>query len=418
MMINAVKSLYACVGLATLLACTATTPATVIDVSPEGEMAGPRTSYYNLRVGDLRLAFTGNAVMRWTDNLGYSANNNSAWSLVPSLGVDAYYPISPYFQISGGLTAGYEFYLSGDGEDQFFINGSEGALRGDVTAEIRFDDDSAIQISDSFAREIDTLDIAARDRAEDYAAWVHTFSARYSKALNRRTTGKVQYTHNDRWTSDSTFNHLDYSSDSLDAVVLYRLMKNFSLGPYLRVNSTRFHEDKRNDRVIYEGGVSTTGQLQLGGNVSYTFNFGYQSPQISNDNDPTATDEENGLVTNFNLSVRPGVLPGHRFRAGYNRNHTDPDPGVNYSDELFLGYGIDIRLWKEFLASADIDWRDISDSDGGEDATLWRFTLRSTYDLTEKTALRAQYTYTDKSSDVGANEFSQNMIEIGVSHRF
>lgn len=405
-------------GLAMLSFTAATAGATTINVSPEGELGEARRAYYNIRVGDLRLAFRTGARLRWTDNVGYGDDDDSGWLFIPRLGLDMYYPLSTYVQISSGITAGYEYYLSGDGEAQFFVEGGEGDLQANITGAIRLDEDTTIQLRDQLGREIDSLDIAVRDRTEDYAAWVHNFSALYSKAINPKTTAKVQYTHSDRWTDDDDFEHLDYSRDAFDFVALYKLMRQLRIGPYARISQTRFHEDIRNDRMIYEGGVTATGQFQLGNSINYTVNLGYQSPDIGDDNNPDADDEEAGLVTNFNLSVLPGAFPGHRVRVGYRRNHTDPDPGVNYSDELFAGYGIDIRITKALMLRSDVDWVKISDSDDGEDAQVWRFSIRTGYKLTKHMKIGAEYRYTTKDSDMDDNEFAQNLVDLNVSYRF
>ena len=397
--------------------------ATNIDISPQGRLGKTRRAYYNFRFSELRLAFTGNARLRWTDNIGYvdnggSNSEDSGWSLIPSLGMDVYYPVSQYFQISAGITGGYEYYFSGEGENQFFVEGSKGSASADITAVLRLDEDSSIRFRDSWAREVDSLNIAARNRTEDYAAWRHTFSALYSKALNISTTGKVQYTHGDRWATEDEYDYLDYRKDSLDVVLLYRLLSKLRLGPYLSASKTRFTEELRNDRAIYEGGLSGVGETYFVNNINYDFNIGYQLPDIENDNDPAATDDDSRLVTKLNVSMAPGALPGHRVRIKYGRNYEDSDQGVNYVDEFLLGYGLDILVMESVMVKADIDWLDISESDNGENAELWRFTLGCSHKLNEKTSIRAEYRYTDKSSDISGNEYSQNLFEVGLSYRF
>ncbi len=393
---------------------------TELRFSPQGRLA-PQQSHYNLRYGTFRVGFAGQLSLTYGDNVTYADAGESevdSWSLVPSLTMDVYWPISPYAQIDSHFTVGYKYYFDDDATDDWFVGDNEGSLAADFSAQYRFWDDNIIEFRNIFSREIDSLDIAARGRGDDYALTRNIVELQYSKDLRPDTSMDLQYAHTNAWTNDEEFEYLDYASDAFDAAVLYQLTPRVRVGPYARWESTRFTEDIRNDRVTYEAGLTSIGSFSFGSIVNYNVSLGYESIALDSTNDPTADDDEGGFTAAFQTSITPTLFPGHRVRASYERNHTSPNPGVNYADELLLGYGLDFRLTNDLMVSADVDWLDINESDDGEEANLWRFYMRTSYSLTPKTDLSAAYRFTTKSSDMDDREYDQNTFQLTIRHQF
>ncbi len=391
------------------------------DIQLSSRPMGSRDVRYNLRLGTMYMGYSGRVAAGYNDNFSY-ANDASGgrgdFYFTPELRLSMYWPISPYVQIDSGLTFGYRFFTSESEGNNWYVHGEGGGVSADITGQLRIGDDSTIILQESLSREIDTISVAARDVNAGYAATRNTLSATYSKALNRSTTGSVRVAHSNLWTDGGDFDHHDNVTDSIDVLVLYRLMQNLQIGPYARWSSIRFTEDERNNRNSFELGVSSVGSFTAGGLVSYSASIGFEALAVDTGNSPTATDDDGGLTTNFQLAVNPVVFPGHRFRVSYKREHEQLSPLINYADQFLIGYGLDFRATSDLIVSSDIDWMDIRESDGGEHANLWRLSFRTRYRLTEAMSLGALYRFTFKSSDDSNRGYDQNIFEISLNYDF
>lgn len=393
--------------------------ATNIELTPQRR--GARFDRYTLRYGTLQLGLTGELAVRWSDNYDYTSDddpdddNADGWSLTPALSMDVYWPISPYIEVNSAIRFAYIHYF-GDAENDFVISGDEGRVSADFAVDFRLGQNGRLTMYDEISREVETLDVAREARNADYSLLTNVFGLRYEHQLNRAWNASAMYEHKNRWASPSEYEFEDSVSDSIDIVLLRRVTPSLQLGPYVRYERIRFPKERRNDRDVYGGGLSYV--WDSGSWLSLDGVVGYEVTSVDTDNDPTATDEGGDWVTRFNVEVNPNVFPGHRFRVSWRREHENVSEGHNYADELLLGYSILFRYGDYTRVNADIDWMDFKESDGGEHAQLWRFRLGSGYDLTRDTELNATYEYTDKSSDIDGNDYSRNVFEVMVKHRF
>jgi opacity protein-like surface antigen len=393
--------------------------ATNIELSPD-RRTGARFDRYTLKYGTLQLGLTGEFAVRWSDNNDYSPEDDDddadGWSMVPALSLDIYWPVSPYIEVNTDIRFAYHHYFGGAGENDWEISGDEGQVSSDFGIDFKLGQDGLLTLYDEISREIESLRVAREARDADYSLLTNVLGLRYENQLNRDWNASIQYEHKNRWASPGEYDYEDSISDAIDVVFLRRVTPTLKLGPYVRYERIRFPEDRRNDRDVWGGGLSYVWDSRSW--VSIDGVVGYEVTEVDTDNDSTATDQGGEWVTRFNVSVNPAVLPGHRVRASYRREHEDVSEGHNYSDEILLGYGILFRYGDYTRVFADVDWMDINESDDGEHAQLWRFRLGTGYDLTRDTDLDATYEYTDKSSDIDGNDYTRNVFEVKVKHRF
>lgn len=381
--------------------------------------------YYNLRVGPVGLVLGGTARMavRWSDNnnRGSDGNTEAGYSMIPQLTLALNYPVNPYITLDYGFSVGYRYYPDGDaGESDFFLSGDAGVAATQFGSTIVLGDDHFIQIHDRLTFESETLSAetyyADNDTTMDYDTWRNTLDFTYNRRLHPDWRTGLMYAYEIRWASTEEYDYLDFDKHSVDWTLWWHVVRNIEVGSYLSWGRYDFDTGDRNNRDIYEAGMSASVSDALGiGGLSVSMNGGYEILNLDSENG--SDDDDGGFTANFTTRYQPKAFPGHRVRTSFRRNHEDPDPSVNYADELLLGYGIDIRATRELIFTADIDWLDVNESDNGEHFNMWRFWVGGTYLLTLRTSCDLSYWFTRKEG-TNASDYDMNTIEFGVTHRF
>lgn len=383
-------------------------------------------AYYNFKFGGFTLALTARMAAVWSDNNNRAESSaaEEGWSFRPELTMAMQYnPGSPYYSVDLSLSVGYRWYPDDEvGESDFFLSSDGGVAAVSLGSTVILGEDHYIRLHDRLAYESDTLSAETYynddDNTLDYDTWRNTLDATYGRQLHPDWRTELSYAYELRWADADEYDYLDFGSHSLDWTLYWRVMRNIEIGPYMNYRYYDFDTNERNDRDILEGGITANIDDGFGiEGLSMTMNGGYEIVNMRDDK-PGVDDEDDGFTASFTTQYQPeGVLPGHRVRSSYRRNHEDPDPTVNYADELLLGYGIDIPVNDKLIFTADVDWMDISESDMGENFNMWRFWVSTNYWLTPKTSCDLTYSFTAKEG-TEREDYEQNEVEIGVTHRF
>ena len=414
-------------------------------------------AYYNIKVGKLTLAMTGRMAGQWSDNNNRaekSRTQEKGWSLIPELTLGVNYPLSPYININFAVSAGYRYYMPHEvGENGFFLSGDSDVAAAETGATIILGENHFITIHDRLTYETDTLANSTYragmyDTTSDASFWRNVADIRYTRQLAPGWRTELMYAYEFRKTEEYEFKFGDYKKHTVDWNLWWQMLKTVELGPYFTWSHYNFKTGPknwaffdargsvagpfpdylepagRNDRQTYEVGMNFNIEDAFGlQGLTLQINGGWEI--LSSDTNNYASAQDAGPTANFVILYDPKRLINQRFRTSYRRNHTDPNPLVNYADELLLGYGFDVRITDDLIFSADVDWMDINQSDSGDHYNLIRFWLTTTYMITPNTSCDISYRHTEKygagrdyQNATDGSGYIVNTIEVGVTHRF
>lgn len=382
-------------------------------------------SYYNFKLGEMTLAMTARMAAQWSDNHNRASERGtkeSGWSMIPELTLAMDYPVSPYININFSVSAGYRYYVDREvGESGFFLSGDSDVAAADTGATFILGENHYVKFHDRLTFESDTLATNTyvnntADTTEDFESWRNVADLSYVRRLTPDWQTELMFAYEIRRTMGSQFAYQDFDKHTFDWNFWWQMMKNVSAGPYFSWSRYIFDTGERNDRETYELGVTAKIEDAFGlEGLELSVNGGWEI--LNSETNEFADDDDDGLTANFTIYYNPQGIVGHRVRTSYRRNHEDPNPFVNYADELLLGYGFDIKATDELIFTADIDWLDINESDQGDHYNLVRFWVTATYWIMPDTYCDLSYWYTEKyGSD--ASDYGRNTVEIGVTHRF
>ena len=388
-----------------------------ISLTPHPRTANPD---YNVRMGLLSLGFTGWVRARYDDNLTLSDNDRrrAGWSIEPGLGVAVDLPVSPFLQLRGDVGFGYTYYPGGNGENDFWIGGSDGVLDANAEAEFLLDQKSKITVGDYYSRQVRTLDLATRGFPNDFSWNQNVIGVQYDNQLSPYFLGALRYEHTNAWSDKGRYKEQDYYADMLQAVLLWRMNRKLQWGPYLR-----------GERFGYPNGGHNNG-TSLGGGVAFVFNpregltldgsVGIESMQFDTGNPPLATDSSFGLTAKSSAGVSMTLLKATvlDLRLSYVRSHVTYDPLVNFSEDLTLGTGLAYSGIKDLNLYSHVDYVLFNESDFGDEGNVIRLMLGTGYQFTRKTSGDIRYIHTTRLSNQAGQGYTDNALELTLMHKF
>jgi hypothetical protein len=355
---------------------------------------------------------------RYDDNIERTDDNETGSASVgPGLGVRVYWPVSPYLQIRTGATARYWYSSDNDGQDGFEVTGLDGsASDATVSADIALHKHLSLRLSDSYSRSSDSLTLASRGLNRAAAVSNNETALQADVSWTKRITMLTRVAHVFRWADDSTYDYLDLTREGADSAVLWRLNKQFQVGPYVSWQGTTYTEDKHNDSREVGGGL---GLVYDGGYAfSASARVGVTDLAFSDSNVPDATSDYTGPT--FGVTGRFATSAGvsHTVSVDYAANQGDLVGAVNYAKDLTTRYQISLRLRPRLTVSGTVAWVDSRLSDGGETANLYQGGVGVSYELTKHLSPILSYQRTRKTSDDSSLEYVDNLVALSLSYEF
>lgn len=394
--------------------------ATATEIDLTSDRAAPRERDYNIKYGPLSLALGAKLAVRYDDNITRSADSGDieeGFNVEPALTTDLSLdiPFMPYVQVNAGVGIAYRNYPGNDGEDGLQITGEEGAATAHFDVDFRLSDTGTLTLSDTFSREIDSLDIATRAQPDDYVMSKNTVELLYNKELSALMNFKARLANTDAWTSKSRYANQDHKERSADIALLWKLNSALQLGPYVRWEEITYDIGEHNDGESREGGLAFVYQRESGFTVDGSIGIEDLSFDTTNS---AATDDGVDLAFDIGASLATSEYTSHRLSASYGRSQGTLAASINYAEERTLGYSITLNFMKNVTVFANVDWVHIEESDGGETGDLLRYGLGTDYQLSPKTTVGLKIDRSDKSSDDDTREYTRNVVELNLTHKF
>ncbi len=396
--------------------CAVSTEATTLKVTPKPHAAAQRD--YNLRLGNLQFDLSGSIDAAYDDNINRAEDNEEdGVEVVPKIGINAYWPLSPYVSLNSGISLGYRYYLGGDGEDGLIIGGSEGQLAASMGTDIVLGD-QIFRVTEQFSRRVDTLDILARGETDDYVYNENTIGVHYRKDWTEYVSFNANYQHTNGWTDDTDFQ--DHASDALQLNTMWAMNRQLQIGPYFNVQTTRFDENLKNDTVTYQPGIGFTLRPTKKSSMTIQGTLGYEFLNVDTENNPAIDDEDNSVSASLTFSAPMPITDhvSHALSTSMQNTQALGSQNANYSTQKWVRYNILWAIRRNMTISANAAYGKIDESDRGENADLVQGGVNLSYSFSPNTSLDFGFNHTVKNSDEPGADYTNARITANFSYNF
>jgi hypothetical protein len=394
---------------------------------------------YNLLIGELRLNLGTGATFRWDSNFNRSNSNEEAsFSIIPTMFIDAYWPISPYLQFSTGTSIGYEYYLEGES------NAEGGPVVGglDENAASRFDvdlslsNDAIITAANSFSANIASASIqndAGQREDQPFRRFVSVSSLQYAQRITPQTRISFDYSFSDTFTRSATANNDEGSNtainDSFDSQthsvfgeIGSQINDSIILSLIGNVSDTQYSVELRNDNRQYRIGPRITYISDSG--LTSSVQIAFDQLDFDTTNSPAAQDNQSTTL-NFESSVSflQRNFLSHRFSLGYLQEPslaTTANPvasgdaiPVNFQERTTFAYNLSYPLTEQLDVRLLYRLERIKESDEGNQYSRQEISVGLPFQLNTRTSVSARYTYSKVSgSEFTEFNYDQHLVEI------
>lgn len=393
----------------------------------------PSGQDYNLLIGELRLNLGAGTTLRWDSNFNRSSSNpESTLSIIPSIFIDAYWPISPYLQFSTGTSIGYEIFLEGEGnaEDGLVIGGLDESATTRLDFDIMLSNDAIITASNSFSANIasaSSQNDAGQRQDQPFRRFSSTTSLRYAQRVTPKTRTSFGYSFTDVFTKNVTNdnlinNSLDSQTHTAFGEVGTQLNNFLILSLQGNAADTQYSEALRNDYKQYQIGPRIT-YISDSGLTSSVY-VAFNQLDFDTTNNPAANDNQSSsIIFQSSLNFMQRNRLSHFLGLNYLQepsNATTANPGStgdtipsNFQDRTEFSYGLGYPLTERLNIRLSYGLGQIKESDGGNE--YYRETVSAGFplQLNARTSISTSYTYFNVfGSEFDEFNHDQHLVEM------
>lgn len=387
------------------------TQATEITIS--GDPIAPASHYNILLFENLRLSFTGIVDAAFDDNINASENDpeDGAW-VRPRLRMAVDWPLTPYIHLGAGAEVGYKWYASGDGEDEFIA--SFGGYDTSLKIDFLLGNTALLRVYDRFERDDDGLEDVSNGTDNDYDLNRNTLGARLTMPIRRQIELFAQVEHILTWADGDAYSYQDNQRIRFDVAGLWRMNKQFRIGPYIRYEQLDYDKKLNNDWDLWGSGATFVYQRESGFTVQGS--VGYDDQKI--DRSATAEDQARGMTADVSVRFATSRTTSHTLFTEYDRDNDILPTNVNYSEEIRSGYSIASRVRPNLTLRGDIQYTWTDESDAGERSDLWRLGVGADWRFMLQAEARFRYEFLTKDSDQNGRSYDRNRFRITLLYDF
>ncbi|MEJ0090056.1 MAG: hypothetical protein WDM80_09975 [Limisphaerales bacterium] len=208
---------------------------------------------YTYKNGDFRLFVTPSVSLQWNDNINLTkVGPQSDYILTPMVGIEANYPIGKQNLLNLSISVGYQKYFDHNEYSQFTLNaGSGSGLSFDLMVEdVRFNFHDRFQYAQQGAAQA----IAAGPGTGTYGTFVNTIGVTSFWDLSRLTF-VVGYDHQNTLATSSQFDQVNQSSELFNVQAGYMVDSGLTVGLQSTASLVTYQENELNNNNVYSFGT-------------------------------------------------------------------------------------------------------------------------------------------------------------------
>jgi hypothetical protein len=381
------------------------------DAAAEAERIQLQSMAYTVKYGDFILQVTPSLAVNWNDNVYLTKTDpESDFILSPVISLNASYPVSTRNLLALSIDFGYNKYLQHDDLSTWYV-GSGSALSFDI-----FIKDFVINFHDRFNYTQDSAQEAAVANTGSYGTFVNTAGLSGTWDLEDVTL-TLGYDHQNTESTTGQFDEINGSSEMVVAQAGLKVLPRLTVGVEGSASFMTYEEALLNDNQEYSIGVYGDWHpgsfLSIKPRVGYTiFDTSQTSTVIPGQNltswyaDLTLTHQATEFLS-YSLSIGHEIQPGIESDA-IEDSYIRPSAtwniinGVALQSSLFYEHGSEGGGQEASLLESNFDWY------GGG--------LSLSYSPMKRMTISLNYRLTIRSSDVAADEYTQNMVGLQLTY--
>ncbi|MFA4943529.1 MAG: outer membrane beta-barrel protein [Lentisphaeria bacterium] len=417
-------------GLLALLGATAwNARAAEIDISAESQAKEEKwrqTDYTFSRLDDtLRIQVTGTLAAGYDDNVYSTHDKDGSFFVTPGLSLTLNWFPHPNFFVTANAGVGFRFYSNSDVDNEVVVSGDAGEFKTSIQGNLKLGQKGDIVIGNDISRTSDALDLGSARSKDSYTRTINDTYLRYSNWVNEVTYGTASYTHTFGWIGPDEYKYESYQADTFDFSLMYGgIVKQLYVGPYFTY-ITRYYDESANTiygEIQRDDSDSISTGLAFNYEIDRTLFFqgrlGYTWLTFSDDN-PLTWENGYGLTYDAQLTYLRGEKVTHTLFSSNSLEEDYRSLFVNYAKTWTVGYSYRNRVADKWTLSGDIIFRNVNESDSGDDYNLIRPGIGVAYEINPRTTLSARYEYTNHfDSAVDENDYDRNRISVTIAYKF
>ena len=383
------------------------------DAAAEARNLQLQSPLYTVKWGDFRLLVTPSLELDWNDNINLSRDNTEAdFILIPSIALNASYPISTYNLLNLSVAFGYDKYIEHNELSRWYL-GSGSELSFDVYVK-----DFWINFHDRFQYSQDAAQEAAMagSGSGSYGTFQNTAGLSGTWDLEDVTL-TLGYDHQNTKSLSSQFNQMNNSSELVVARTGLQFNPTLIVGVEGTASFTTYDQAVLNDNQQYSAGIY--GDWRPGSYFSVQPRVGYTIFESGQ----TSSSVKGGNLASWyaNLTLAHQVTDflsyslsaGHEIRAGIQSDAIE---------DSYIRPSVDWNVIKDVTLQTSLFYEHGNEG-GGQQASLLEKNydqygggLSLSYSPTKKVRISLNYRLTLRSSNVASREYTQNLVGLQIAY--
>ena len=383
------------------------------DAAAEARNLQLQSQPYTFKAGDFKLLVTPSLELDWNDNINLSRDNTEAdFILIPSIALNASYPISTYNLLNLSVAFGYDKYIEHDKLSRWYL-GSGSELSFDVYVK-----DFWINFHDRFQYSQDAAQEAAvaGSGSGSYGTFQNTAGLSGTWDLEDVTL-TLGYDHQNTRSLSSQFNQMNNSSELVVARTGLQFNPKLTVGVEGTATFTTYDQAVLNDNQQYSAGIY--GDWRPGSYFSVQPRVGYTIFESGQTSSSVKGGNLASWYANLTLAHQVTDFLSYSLSAGH-----EITPGIQSDaiEDSYIRPSVDWNVIKDVTLQTSLFYEHGTEG-GGQQASLLENNfdwygggLNLSYSLTKKVRISLNYLLTLRSSNVASREYTQNLVGLQITY--
>jgi hypothetical protein len=369
-------------------------------------------NYYNLEMGPVSLRFQSVMGVELTDNVNYTkTNRESDMALKPAMNVAAFWPISENNSLFFSTGIGYVKYIKTAGNDHLSITPDS-----NLTFRM-YVGDFVISFHDRFSITENIQQNPTVSGTSNFNQYENTVGTTVDWDLNKLVI-TFGYDYDMVWYPSSSYSYSDHNSHLFNAQAAFQLNATTTAGLQVGGGLTDYNPNSGpnslSDNTHFS--VGPFYQAQLTDYIKATASIGYVTYYFSGNGSAVNLPAENGGYADLTLTHRVNRWLDYSLSGG--RSFT-ASAGTDLLDLYYANWNANWHFIRYFSFSTSFTYQH-GNSSGGTVEIFNQYIAGAgfNYQITKKLAASISYGYSQKSSDVAANDYFENMLVLNFIYSF